>query len=277
MSLNFLIIGGDKRQLYAGRELEKRGHGVSYYASEVKDSFSYDVFYDYIILPAPISRDGSNIFTPLDERTVPIEEVLRFKISKGIFGGKCSAVKVPCSMENDIILYDILENEEYNILNAVATAEAAISIAIRNTSFNIKGSDVLVAGFGKIGKVLANALKGLGANVFVAARKATDRAYAENMNCIASEIDNMEETASKCKIIFNTVPKLLFDEKAMKAFNKCRLVIDLASAPGGVDFSACEKYGIKAMHALGLPGEYSPEASGEITAKIILNMIDGKN
>lgn len=277
MSLDFLILGGDKRQIFTGEALKKCGYSVSFSGLGIYDNFSYDNYYEYIILPAPYTRDGEAIFSPLAENTLLIEEILKFRTPKGIFAGACSNLRENLKIKDSVKIYDILLNEDYNILNAVATAEAALGIAIKNTSFNISDCNALVVGFGKIGKVLAKDLKGIGANVTVAARKSSDRAYSKNVNYMAISTDEIKGNAIKYKIIFNTVPKLLIDEDVIKNLSPDCLIIDLASIPGGVDFDACDKYKIKALHALGLPGKYSPQTSGEITAEIILNLKDGKS
>ena len=277
MSLGFLSLGGDKRQIYTGDALKRHGHSVSFSGLGIYDNFSYDDYYEYIILPAPYTRDGKTIFSPLAEDEVPVEEILNFRPPKGIFSGACANLREKLNLKDSIKIYDLLLNEDYNILNAVATAEAALSIAIKNTSFNISGSETLVVGFGKIGKVLAKNLKGIGAKVTVAARKSSDRAYSKNLNYEAISTDEISDDAVKYKIIFNTAPKLLIDEDIIKSLSHDCLIIDLASIPGGVDFEACDKYKIKVLHALGLPGKYSPRTSGEITAEIILNLKDGKS
>jgi dipicolinate synthase subunit A len=46
-------------------------------------------------------------------------------------------------------------------------------------------------------------------------------------------------------------------------------IIDIASAPGGVDFSAAQKMGISAFLCSGLPGKYAPASSASAIQKII--------
>ena len=53
------------------------------------------------------------------------------------------------------------------------------------------------------------------------------------------------------------------------------LLIDLASAPGGVDFGAAEARGIHAIHALALPGKTAPETAGEIVAQSVRELLEG--
>ena len=45
------------------------------------------------------------------------------------------------------------------------------------------------------------------------------------------------------------------------------LILDLASAPGGVDYEAAEEMGIEAILLPGLPGKYAPVSLGECMAK----------
>jgi len=47
------------------------------------------------------------------------------------------------------------------------------------------------------------------------------------------------------------------------------VIIDIASAPGGCDYTYCKKKGIHAKLCPGLPGQYAPKTSGEILAKAI--------
>ena len=55
------------------------------------------------------------------------------------------------------------------------------------------------------------------------------------------------------------------------------LVIDLASMPGGVDFSAAKRLNIKTVHALSLPGKVAPKSSGIIIKNAVYNIIREEN
>ena len=49
------------------------------------------------------------------------------------------------------------------------------------------------------------------------------------------------------------------------------LLIDLASAPGGVDANGAQAAGVKVIWALSLPGKYAPVTAGEIIADTVLD------
>ena len=52
------------------------------------------------------------------------------------------------------------------------------------------------------------------------------------------------------------------------------LIIDLASAPGGVDFEAAHKFRLDAVRALSLPGKCAPKTAGEIIKTTVFNIIE---
>ena len=78
-------------------------------------------------------------------------------------------------------------------------------------------------------------------------------------------------------LVFNTVPKMIFDRKMLEKFDDQTLFIDLASKPGGIDFDAAVELGIKAIWALGLPGKTAPVTSGEIIAETVRSMLSERS
>lgn len=152
------------------------------------------------------------------------------------------------------------------------TAEGAIECAMREYEGTISGSKCLVAGFGRIGKILAHKLKLLGANVTVSARKPSDLAYVKALGYNALNTENLR-TVKHFDIAFNTIPKLIFDRELLMNTDTNTLIIDLASLPGGVDFDTAEKLGIYAVRALSLPGKCAPKTAGEIIKTTVFDII----
>ena len=52
------------------------------------------------------------------------------------------------------------------------------------------------------------------------------------------------------------------------------VMIDIASAPGGIDYNAVSSYPVHARHLLGIPGKIAPKYAGELIAQTILSSID---
>lgn len=272
---SFGIIGGDKRQLYCARSIAQDGYSVSICGFDKREDFTdfsdSDLARtidksDAIILPLPCSRDGKQINAPLSSFNITIDEnIERLLDNKPIF----------CGMKNKLPfqygqVYDYGTREEFAVENAVPTSEGAIEIAMHEYDGTINSSLCLVAGYGRIGRVLSDMLAGLGAKVTVSARSLKDLAFirSRGFNAICSE-----KLSGKYDIIFNTVPHLLFDSYTLAKTASEALVIDLASLPGGVDFEAAERIGIKAVHALSLPGKTAPKTSGMIIKNAVYNII----
>lgn len=277
----FCIIGGDKRQIYLGLSMMKDGKNVTFYGVDQCDMVEEDYSSlaqavsksDCVILPMPLSKDGRTLFMPLSDIAIPLDgELCDIIKSKPIFCTN-SRLLMKTGDYSESKIFDYLDREELAVLNAVPTAEGAVEIAMRNYQKTINSSSCLVAGYGRIGKVLSKMLAALGANVTVSARKLNDLTWIRlnGYNPIHTEDIAI---SGRYDLIFNTIPSMIFDINTLSKAAKNSLVIDLASAPGGVDFNAAKELGITAIQALSLPGKVAPVTAGEIIKNTIYNMIE---
>ena len=147
--------------------------------------------------------------------------------------------------------------------NGAITAEGALQIAMRHRLRTLRGSDVLVIGYGGIGKPLSAMLKSLGADVSVAVRREEQLwiLKGEGYRPILSK--DLLQFAGEYDVIFNTAPQLLLTRPALEQMSPGVLIVDLASRPGGVDWKTAREMELKAVHALALPGQLTP-VSGAI-------------
>lgn len=127
-------------------------------------------------------------------------------------------------------------------------------------------------GFGRIGKILANMLKGLGANVACEARKTSDLAWIKAYGYEPIPLNSLSENLNRFNIIINTIPYIILDKSNLNNVKKDALVIDVASNPGGVDRDAIKKLGIKFVWALSLPGKVAPVTSAEFIKETLYNI-----
>ena len=280
----FGIIGGDLRQCYLAESLHSDGHTVlisGFDKIENQNTKNKNVNVEetinsseFIVLPLPISRDGKTLNAPFSENPINLDDNL-FNLlkNKKVFVGIISSIKNKVKIEQNF--YDYYR-EDFMVLNAIPTAEGAIKIAIEESKKIINKSNCLVVGYGRIGKVLSNILKNMGANVTVSARKAEDHTWAQINGYKSTNILKSNEKLD-FDIIFNTVPAMIFGYKNLLRCNQNTLIIDLASDPGAVDKESAEKLKIRTIQALGLPGKLFPKTAGEITKKIIYKIIEEEN
>ena len=159
------------------------------------------------------------------------------------------------------------------MLNAILTAEGALATVMAELPITVHGMHVGVVGFGRIGKTTSSLFRAVGAEVTVFARSFASLAWAQTYNCKPEHFDRLREMAHTFDCILNTVPALVIDAAILEKMRQDTLIIDLASKPGGVDFHAAQRLGIRALPALSLPGKTSPDTAGRIISETVLNIL----
>lgn len=279
----FAVIGGDLRAAYLAGLLAQDGYKVITAGLDGTDlppcvtgctNPSQAVsLADGVVLPLPVTTDGTTLNAPFSRVRIQLEQVLggvspeQFVVA----GGLPDALREPL-VERGVTIGDYLKREELAVWNSVPTAEGAVQLAMEELPVTIRGARCLITGYGRVGRALASLLFAMGADVTVAARRCEERAAATIIGCSAIHTDDLTG-AGDFDVIFNTVPALLFTAEVLKGLSRTTLLIDLASRPGGVDFSAAAALQMKTVWALSLPGRVAPKSAGEILKRTILNML----
>lgn len=147
--------------------------------------------------------------------------------------------------------------ESYQIANAALTAQGAA--ALLEKALDPGEAAVLVLGFGRVGKLCALTFDRAGADVSVAARSAEDRSWARAMGFKALDISQLSGRLGAFDAVVNTVPAPVLGESLLSELARGTYLLELASAPGGVDASAAREMGLRYCRAPGLPGTYAPD------------------
>ena len=135
------------------------------------------------------------------------------------------------------------------------TAEGAIQLAMEELPITLHGARVLVIGYG------------------LQARRYADLAWAENCGYGVEHTGQLEGWLCGYDLVVNTVPVRVLREAELADLKPGCLVIDLASKPGGVDFDAAARLGVKAFWALSLPGKVAPVTAGKSIKTTIYNIL----
>ena len=276
------VIGGDERCCVCANMFSESGYECAVFGLEnseklcraTKCASLSDALCecDALVLPVPVMRDSTSINAPLSDKKILISDIVPL-IEKNtlIFAGnpgKCfySALSAE-GLENTVINY--ADSNVFSIMSAIPTAEGAIAEALGITGKTIFGSNILVCGYGKIGKYLSNLLRAMGANVYAGARKDEDLEWINANSLHPLRTNALAQCDIAFDLIFNTVPSMIFDEELLSALRGLPVIVELASKPYGVDFEAAHELGIKTVVAGGLPGKISPVTAGEIMYKCI--------
>ncbi len=282
--MKFAVIGGDMRHVKLAELLFLDGHKVSSFAmdkirlnpgidlSNTSEEAALDA--DCVILPLPINGKDGMLNAPLSTSSYFIENILNsLSASQLVCAGRVEDRIYELSQAKGLTLIDYFAREELAVANAVATAEGAIQLAMEETAITLCCARCLVIGFGRIGKLLAHRLRGLGAFVSVSSRRFSDMAWCRAYGYEALSTENLEGHLRNFDLIINTVPARVLDAGRLAQISPGCLCMDLASKPGGMDFAAAASLGLKAIWALSLPGEVAPVTSGIIIRDTIYNIL----
>lgn len=155
---------------------------------------------------------------------------------------------------------DLLKDEYYLIENAAITAQCALKLVQHCC---LKGTAVLIIGWGRIGKHLAKLLYAAGARVTVATRNPDHLQAVTDWGFDAVFLSELQP--KQYSIIFNTAPAPVLHQNDTA---EDALLIDLASVKGIA--------GDRVLWARGLPGKDAPQSSGNLIAKTALRYALGK-
>lgn len=268
-NISFGFYNGDLRSVYMANSLARRFIVNTYNIDKRKlnncniISTQEELFRKSDVIIAPVS-----LFINNEEA---VDTFCQCVTSKNlIFGGCFPDRLITYFKENNIKYCDYMNNEDFVLYNTISTAEGVLAIAISETDVNLNESNVLVTGYGRCAKTLLKKLKALCLNVCVTARKESDLFVAKLNGFDSFVLSEMAGRIGKYNIIVNTVPAMVLGREILQELSPNTLIIDIASKPGGVDFDYCTKNNIKAIHALSLPGKYSPRSTAMFLCKLLL-------
>lgn len=271
------VIGGDMRQVYLAERSSQDGKRVCHYAlfQETECGHRADSLAQAcdlapsIICPIPLSKNG-NISQSASSQALPIEQLLSYlKTGQSFFAGCIPDGFKKEAMARGVRVYDLMEDTQLAFFNTLATAEGALCEAIRRSPINLHGSRCAVLGYGKCGCTLASYLKGMFCRVHVFSEQDEERARASLVADGAGDLGVFEESAGGYDFVFNTIPARVVDAGILMKMKPSVTIVDIASAPGGVDFAAAQEQGLDAVLCPGLPGRYAPSSSAGAIKEVI--------
>ena len=268
----FALCGGDERTVRLAGLLLADGHGVRAWALEdaplpegvrrFESASECCAAADCVVLPMPLSSRRGLLNAPYSPEPRCLMELFPaiepdIPVLAGVVGESARQL----AEESGLELADYGALESFRAANSLATAEGAIGVLLRETETVLCSRRALIIGAGRISRALAPRLAALGMRVTVASRGADKRAWYAAMGFSVCDTGLIRAALPAVDIVINTAPALTLTASRLTELGENALVLDLASAPGGVDFDAARAFGIRAMSAPGLPGKWSPESA----------------
>ena len=226
----------DKRMIYAKEYLEKKGFE---YRQKTGES-------DFVLLPVTSKK---HMFKGLE--------------GKVVFCGMCDC-------KNG---FDYMKYESYVLKNAFLTAEGAVTLIEENTNYSLYRANVLILGYGRIGKALHKILNGYGANVTVCSRSKESEAESLFNGAAHIGFDELKKD-NAADIIINTVPHTVLTKPELSAVKRDAVILDLASFPGGVDTLVADSMGLLVLNGGRMPARYAEKTAGYLIGEAVSDIIE---
>ena len=287
MKNRYLVLGGDLRNIKLAGMLADDGNRVYSFGQDRSDEILDDGRIEkctslktamekaqVIIGPVPFSSNEDFINAPFAHDKIMINDLMKSNKSKIFISGSIKDDLKKQLDEKYMEVIDIMKRDDLAILNTIATAEGTIEVAIKNTDKILQGSRVLILGFGRVGKIVANKFSKMSAIVTCAARKVSDLAWIKAYGYNSLNINDMLYDLKEFDIIINTVPQTILRERELKHIDAEALLIDLASSPGGIDGKMAKSMGLNFIWALALPGRIAPSSSAKFIKDTVYTILE---
>ncbi len=273
------MLGGDARELSLAQELAALGatvktmglpaEGENIIACSMPEECLNGA--NALILPVPGVKENMRLVSVYLEHPPEITGELLALLPKGapVLVGIAKEPLRRLVQHAGLSLVELMQMDDVAILNSIPSAEGAVQMAMEKLPITIHGSRCLVLGFGRTAQTLAQLLDAMHAQTTVVARNPAQLARAEAMGLHTIHISELGNCLQQPNVIFNTIPAPVITVDILTRLTPTTLIIDLASAPGGTDFTAAQRLGIEALLAPGLPGKVAPRTAGLLLARVV--------
>lgn len=268
-----IILGGDRRFEYVKSRLADSGYSVCSCESET-ELLSEKENEKTVVLPLPVTRDGVYINTNSANPQISLK-TLKAALKRGdtVIGGAVKPELKADLEENGVGVFDYYDGEMVNE-NAVLTAKALPKVFEEN-GIDFRNIRTVITGFGRTARATADLFCAEGCDFSVCARSESAEKQARAKGYDFLYLDSLASEIKDFRLVLNTVPALILNEKIFAEMDGGTVIVDIASAPFGEEESTAKAFSIKLIRALSLPGKYSPRQAGALIAERIESICSG--
>lgn len=285
--LNFWIVGGDGRIAITARLLAEEGHAVHAFAlaSDIpgviyEEDLAAVNTADCIILPFPIQDDQGYLATPgAPEKKLEMPYILdQIRPGGPILVGGFVLPELTEQLESrGLKVHDIFRRADMAVATAIPTSEGILMYAIQETAITIHGANVLLIGYGNVGRCCADRFRALGAHVTVVTFELQQYAWANAMpGLTAIHADEIEKHLSAIDLIVNTAPVSTLGQRELEMLKPGCLILNPASKPC-TDSTLAEKMGHRYLRIGHIPGKVAPLTAGISVKNVICTVLEELN
>ena len=268
------VLGGDGREVRIAARLAEDGHRTVRYGQAPAESNGVRVATsladavegaEWLVLPSP-GLTGDVVYAPDAPEPIVLGRDLLERTAVdagGIVLGRSNATLDHLASELNVRLFQLKDDLGLATRLSTGVAEGVLRLLIEVTQRILREHRILLVGYGVTGAVILDYLVAARCAPLVTTRhpKAIERAR----QCGGVPVPYTDRAAAMatCDIVVNTVPAV--DAVPPQAFAglRDRIVVDIASPPGGIDHDAARAAGVDVHWPRGLAGGRAPLTAGD--------------
>lgn len=253
--MKFLLDLNDRRLPFVEKELKALGYNTMPFSQE---NFAKLKKGDYIVL------------SPAYKWSVELSQKLPQNIS--IVCGAVSPEVKDIFDNKNIKYFNLMDDEDFVLRNAMITAEGALADLIFYTKKSIFECNILILGSGRCAKAMAYLLYKLGVKFDLTMRDAFKLKQSQLLCNKALDWADYKNNLKEYDVVINTIPTKLFEEEDLQKFKEGSVVLELASKQCLQDLKA-EKFSYILCPAL--PSKYTPQSAGNLIFNYLQTLLKG--
>lgn len=281
------VVGGDERERHLAERLAADGHQVRVFGGvtqrfggrgPVVESGAAGAVRtaEWLICPTPGISDAGALYAPFHDEPILVDELLgaATDLAGGVVLGRATPAVRETAGRLGIRLHEVAGEESVRLRLAEATAEGVVSILIERTDRVLPECPVLLLGTGRVAAAIVRLLRGWRVPTVVAGRDDDAlRRLTENDGVTAVPYADREYAVAGARIVVNTVPSP--DALPVRILRHCRgrLVVDVASPPGGLDHTRTDLDDVEIVWARGMAGRRAPVSAGDALFDLVAGLV----
>lgn len=281
MKPKIAALGGSIREQIVIDSLRNKGAYVSSFATEKpchNDAKSpEDALQNASALILPIRSNHNDLTVKGTSEKCPLtlsESMLRrLKNDAVIYCGIGSDALRNMAHRTKHPLKEIMEEDAVALPNAILTAEGTLAHIMEHSRRSMRNIFISILGYGRVGKACAALFSSVGCRVVVFCRSEESMRHGREKGFDMRYYNGVAAVFPQTDYLINTVPAKIINQRLLSYLPPGGYIIDLASAPGGVDMDAAEKYRFPIAILSGLPEKYAPISAGSILTSYYTNTL----
>jgi dipicolinate synthase subunit A len=282
------VLGGDGREVHVAQRLASDGHDAVCYGQAAGASDGVRVAAsladavrgtEWLVLPSP-GLNGDLIYAPDAPEPIVVDAALLEQSAAregGLIMGRSTPKLDEIASRMSIQIYQLKDDPGLATRLSTGVAEGVMRLLIELTRRILREHRFLVVGYGVTGAVIVDYLLAAHCTPQVTVRRPRGLERARQCGAIPVPYEDRVEAMGAADIIINTVPSTDAIPSEAFASLRDRMIVDIASPPGGLDHEAARKAGVQVHWPRGLAGGRAPLTAGDAQYAFIAKAIAARN